>query len=193
MRVQTGVGGAVRRVGAAGALAVAGVLAVAGPAAAHDGAVSSTPAAGAYLVRPPGEVTVRMTGPTTRATVEVTDGCGRRIPTRVSTSGERITARLVTGDDGQGSGGSWVARWRVVGSDGHATAGDVPFTVRGVPRCEVAPQPTQRAAGAVPGDRQDGAPAAGADGPGGDVHRHVAPGAPSADTSVAGPDAGLPV
>jgi hypothetical protein len=106
---------------------------------AHDTVASSVPAAGSTVAQAPDTVTVRFEGTVSRAAVEVTDGCGARVPVRVTVAGSRLTAALQRGPVAPGTGAArpagWTAEWKAVGSDGHLVQGTIPFTVRG-DRCD---------------------------------------------------------
>jgi methionine-rich copper-binding protein CopC len=142
-------------------------------ASASNNRVSSSPESGAVLNGAPTEFTLRMEHLVARADVEVVDGCGRTVPFQVSADGSRVAGALAPGGP-TAVGGTWRMRWQVTGIDGRATAGDVPFTVRGDATCEARPQPSGSAATAGDGDRKDGAATAGAGGRGGDVRAAVA-------------------
>jgi methionine-rich copper-binding protein CopC len=71
------------------ALMAACVLALmSGQALAHDELVAAAPQAGATLGRPPATVVAQLERGVTSASAEVTDGCGRRLPVRVTVRGE---------------------------------------------------------------------------------------------------------
>jgi methionine-rich copper-binding protein CopC len=101
---------------------------------AHDTVTSSVPADGSIVAQAPDTVTVRFEGAVSRATVDVTDGCGDRVPVRVTVAGSRLTAALRRDPATPGTGAArparWTAAWRVAGSDGHLVRGTISFTVR---------------------------------------------------------------
>jgi methionine-rich copper-binding protein CopC len=108
---------------------------------AHDTVASSVPAAGSTVALVPDTVTVRFEGTVSRAAVEVTDGCGDRVPVRVTVAGTRLTAALQrdpAADAGAARAARWTAGWKAVGSDGHLVHGEIPFTVRDT-RCGSGP------------------------------------------------------
>src|SRR3954471_23926607 len=94
-----------------------------GQALAHEELVVAAPQAGATLGRPPGTVVAQLGRGVTSASAEVTDGCGRRLPVRVSVTDSRLAAVLTTPP--LPGGGAWLVRWRVIGSDGHLVVHDV--------------------------------------------------------------------
>jgi methionine-rich copper-binding protein CopC len=117
------------------ALMAACVLALmSGQALAHDELVAAAPQAGATLGRPPATVVAQLERGVTSASAEVTDGCGRRLPVRVTVRGSRLTAVLTTAPPP--GGGAWLVRWRMIGADGHLVVRDVPFAVRGEAACD---------------------------------------------------------
>lgn len=178
----------IRRLAATALLAATLVTLPAGPAAAQDNLVSSYPAAGAVVGKPPRIVTLRLGAAATRAAVRVADGCGRPVPGTVVVAGDRVSVRLdenhehgQRGADGVGAG-QWQVNWQVVDAEGRPAEGNVPFTVSGTARCEVPPQPSPAADGAGNGGGTDETPTGAAgSGAGEDVRRAASVGVSSND------------
>jgi methionine-rich copper-binding protein CopC len=126
-----------RRVALVALLAACALALMSGPALAHDELVAASPQAGATLGRAPGTVVAQLERGVTSASAEVSDGCGRALPVRVTVAGSRLTAVLTTPPPP--GGGTWLVRWRVIGTDGHLIIHDVPFSVRGEAGCDGAP------------------------------------------------------
>lgn len=103
-------------------------LGFAGPAAAHDAAESSSPAQGASVPVPPGQVSVTFNNPPL--------GIGSSFSVRDSTGAEwadgpvEIVDNVATQNIKPGGpGGQYTVAWRVVSSDSHPIEGSFAFMV----------------------------------------------------------------
>jgi copper transport protein len=181
------VGAATRRAGVAAArlglvlaaLAVV-VAAGAGPAGAHAALLSSQPANGERLARPPAAVTLRFNEAVelSLTAVQVVDGTGRQV---------QVGAPLHPGSDPRSlqvrlpalTPGSYLVRWRTVSADSHPVEGTVAFSVTtaapgGTPDQDAPSAGEPGAAGSAGagtggagGAGKPGAPGGGGAGPGG--------------------------
>jgi methionine-rich copper-binding protein CopC len=128
----------------------AAMLGLAGPASAHDAAESTSPAQGAALPAPPGEVSVTFSNKPLGigSSLSVKDAGGTEwADGSVQIVDNVATQKLRPG----GPAGKYTVAWRVVSSDSHPIEGTFTFTAAtGDPSATAGPaSPT--AAGAVPG------------------------------------------
>lgn len=104
------------------------VLGTAGSAAAHTALRSSSPAAGATLVRPVSVIILTFNEPIRTRKVTVVD---RRFVNLVSSvTRDRSDARRVRVRVRRGVSGIHRVRWTVAGADGHLVSGGYMFRVR---------------------------------------------------------------
>jgi methionine-rich copper-binding protein CopC len=104
----------------------------AGPAAAHDAAESSSPAAGATLAAPPEQVSVTFTNNPLAIGSQflVTDAAG----TNWADGGVQIVDNVASQKLRSGApAGPYTVAWRVASSDGHPIEGSFTFTVTAGP------------------------------------------------------------
>jgi len=126
-------------------------LGLAAPASAHDAAESTSPAQGASLAAPPGEVSVTFSNPPLGigSSFSVKDASG----TEWADGSVRIVDNVATQKLRPGGpAGAYTVAWRVVSSDSHPIEGTFTFTAASgsAPAGSAAPgSPTT--AGAVPG------------------------------------------
>lgn len=141
------------------ALLVTGGLGAAPTAAAHTDLVSSTPAAGAEVERPPQAVALTFTdvvvGEFASLSLAVDGGAARPL---TITGGDResdtVTARLPT----EAAAGTWSVGYRVTSADGHPIQGAVAFEVTAPPSPAATPVSPPEAT--APGPVADATPAA---------------------------------
>ncbi|NUT73228.1 copper resistance CopC family protein [Pseudarthrobacter sp. C4D7] len=131
----------------------AAVLGLAGPAAAHDGAESTSPAQGSAVAAPPAGVSVTFSGKPLGigASFSVKDAGGIEwADGSVQIVDNVATQKLRVGDPA----GMYTVAWRVVGSDSHPIEGTFTFTAASAaPGAAPAVTPSAgspTAAGAVP-------------------------------------------
>ena len=133
----------------------AATLGLAGPASAHDAAESTSPAQGASLAAPPGEVSVTFSDPPLGigSSFSVKDASG----TEWAEGAVRIVDNVATQKlRSGGPAGVYTVAWRVVGSDSHPIEGTFTFTAAsGAAQAGAATGPaasgSSTPAGAVPG------------------------------------------
>ena len=135
-------------------LFAASVLGLAGPASAHDAAESTSPAQGASLAAPPGEVSVTFSNKPLGigSSFSVKDAAGTEwADGAVQIVDNVATQKLRAG----GPAGAYTVTWRVVSSDSHPIEGTFTFTAAsGAAGAPASTQPgagTSTTAGAVPG------------------------------------------
>ena len=168
---------------------------------AHDVVVSSMPAAGSVVQQAPRAITLKFQGSVTRAAVEVTNGCGTTVSTAVTTSGAQVTAALGGQDAADDNprtedterSSQWNVTWRAVGGDGHLTQGEVPFVVRGKPRCEGSDDNATGTAPGTPGSSPVGTAPDTAAGTPADPVGAVTPEQPAQDTASETQSGGFPM
>jgi copper transport protein len=110
-----------------GLLAVAGVAVPSGAASAHAELIESTPASGAHLLEPPGQITLRFSEP-----VEVLDDAIAMLDdggNRVELGAPVVDGATVTAAVPDLADAAYVVDWQVVSSDGHPISGAFTFTV----------------------------------------------------------------
>lgn len=129
----------------------AATLGLAAPASAHDAAESTSPAQGASLAAPPGEVSVTFSNPPLGigASFSVKDASGAEwADGSVRIVDNVATQKLRSG----GPAGAYTVAWRVVSSDSHPIEGTFTFTTAsGAARSGPATGGSTTTAGAVPG------------------------------------------
>lgn len=105
----------------------AGVLGLAGPAAAHDAAESSTPAAGASLPAPPEQVSVAFNNKPLGigAAFSVKDSSGSEWAEGPVDIVDNVASQKLRAG---GPAGEYTVAWRVVSSDSHPIEGTFAFT-----------------------------------------------------------------
>ncbi|MFM9274908.1 copper resistance protein CopC [Pseudarthrobacter sp. NKDBFgelt] len=105
----------------------AGVLGLAGPAAAHDAAESSTPAAGASLPAPPEQVSVTFNNNPLGigAAFSVKDTAGTEWAEGPVDIVDNVASQKLRAG---GPAGEYTVAWRVVSSDSHPIEGTFAFT-----------------------------------------------------------------
>ena len=109
------------------AVALAATLGLAAPASAHDAAESTSPAQGASLAAPPGEVSVTFSNPPLGigSSFSVKDASG----TEWADGSVRIVDNVATQKlRSGGPAGAYTVAWRVVSSDSHPIEGTFTFT-----------------------------------------------------------------
>jgi copper transport protein len=119
---------AARRVALLATLAVLWSLLLASPAAAHAELVSTAPANGAQLTRPPTEVRMTFTESVNVVDdgVRLVDHVGATVPTREPTVDGRTVTWPMPADLPEGH---YVVTWRVLSKDGHPVSGAFSFGV----------------------------------------------------------------
>jgi methionine-rich copper-binding protein CopC len=129
----------------------AATLGLAGPASAHDAAESTSPAQGASLAAPPGEVSVTFSNPPLGigSAFSVKDASGTEwADGAVQIVDNVATQKLRSG----GPAGAYTVAWRVVSSDSHPIEGTFTFTaVSGAAQAGSVTAGSTTTAGAVPG------------------------------------------
>lgn len=131
------------------------------PLSAHLRLVSSSPAAGSEMVRPPEEVRLRFSLPVQLPLSEIVligpAGPVQLPPVALATgSGDVLTAPLPTNL----AAGTYLVQWRVAGADGHPISGEIRFTI-------LAPDPADTLATAAVPDQDLATPVEGVDDPSG--------------------------
>lgn len=126
----------------------AGVLGLAGPAAAHDAAESSTPAAGASLPAPPEQVSVAFNNKPLGigAAFSVKDASGAEWAEGPVDIVDNVASQKLKAG---GPAGEYTVAWRVVSSDSHPIEGTFAFTAASAGQ-GAAPAASPTAAGTVP-------------------------------------------
>lgn len=129
----------------------AATLGLAAPASAHDAAESTSPAQGATLAAPPGEVSVTFSNPPLGigSSFSVKDASG----TEWADGSVRIVDNVATQKlRSGGPAGAYTVAWRVVSSDSHPIEGTFTFTAAsGSAPAGTAASGSPTTAGAVPG------------------------------------------
>ncbi len=132
----------------------------AAPAAAHDALISSDPADGATVARPPLSVVLTFDEPAVAVgtAVVVTDAAGRQVqagpPQLIDAT---VTQPLQPGVPA----GTYVVMWRVTSTDGHPVTGSTTFTAQqaapgqlpspqAAPRASPSPAPSSDPSGRLP-------------------------------------------
>lgn len=123
-----------------------------GTAAAHGDMEETFPKDGATLKKPADHVMITFSeAPTKNTSVRVIDGCGVDVVDETYITDKTLHVLLT-----EGQPGSWLAAYRVISAeDGHKTAGNFSFTVKGVADCsEEEPEPGETIAPDPPSEEQ---------------------------------------